>query len=321
MVKAEQTSNFPPLIPTVEKESFQPTMSNMKGKALHELFHSDSIAIEEKKQSALATLFEQKINFWWFSPKTPPVQASNIPSEDDIRKAPPINSIPEIDHPGFFQEASLEGVVPKLATRSQEKADISSETMMKTLALMETKTMDQVMLIVLKAQLEVERDNAEISQNSFEQLQNQRKIQEKALEDIKAALRKDEKIGSYLDTAQNLAISAAAVCAFATLFATVVASAGFSVPFGIAAVTKLGTFFSGAFTAFSHGGKGYITVRSNEHKASLASHKHDMELTKGWTDDYRETMGAIAETDAYFKEMLIKLVKSLEKMRKNISTT
>ncbi|CAF23835.1 hypothetical protein [Candidatus Protochlamydia amoebophila] len=304
---------------STEIESGESQTNHRKSKTIHELFHSDTLEIGENTDSLKAT---EQVSYQCFFSKAMNIQSTHTPSDEDIRRAAPIHPIPEIDKPAFFQEASLEGFVPKITSHSQI-SNLPSKDLLRNLAQMESKTIDQVMAIVLKAQLELERDQAEISQNSFDQLQNLRKIQERTLEEIKEALKKDEKLAGYLDTAQKIAIAATFICGVAAMVITL----SFSMPILTGAATalaipaKMGAFFTGLLTAFSAGGKGYINAKSNQTKGVLTSHKHDIELTKGWTDDYREKMGTIAETDAYFKEMLIKLIKSLERMRRNVSAT
>lgn len=290
-----------------------------QGRAIHQLFSKD-VLVQDLSQTSVEEMtspsFWSKITPWWI-PETRPsaIDKSKAVSEIEIQKAEPICSVPGLDKPTLPGEASLEGVVPSFAPQTIKKQEfkLSEDDLLEIVSNLEQKTVDEVMAIVLKAQLEIERDGAALSQDSFTRLQTMRKIQEQMLEEIKEALAKDQKIAGYLDKAQTIAIVGAFICGVASIAIT----AGLSTPAVIAAA-KFGGFFTAAVTAVTAGGKGYNTVRTNEDKASQTNYKHGLQKINESADDHRDEMVKFAENNGHFQDELIKLLKRLKKMNDTV---
>lgn len=309
-------------IPSIEDDStsFAPKgVGSIQGQAIHQLFSKDLFIQDLSQASVEETMspsFWNKINPWWI-PETQSkgIATSKTVSDMEIQKAEPIRSVPELDKPTLPGEASLEGVVPPFTPQAVKKQEVelSEKALLEVVSNLEQRTVDQVMAIVLKAQLEIERDGAALSQDSFSRLQEMRKIQEKMLEEVKEALAKDQRIAGYLDKAQFVAIASAAFCGLATVAMT----AGMSIPAVIAAA-KFSGFFSAAVTAITAGGKGYNNVRMNEDKASQTTYKHQLQKTNEIADDHRDEMIKFAESNGHFQDELIALLKRLKKMNDTV---
>ncbi|CUI16392.1 putative membrane protein [Candidatus Protochlamydia naegleriophila] len=309
-------------IPSIEDDftSCAPKgIGSVQGQAIHQLFSKD-VFIQDLSQASLeettSPSFWSKINPWWI----PEIQANKIEtsktvSDMEIQKAEPISSVPGLDKPTLPGEASLEGVVPQFAPQSIKKQEVklSEKDLLEVVSNLEQRTVDEVMAIVIKAQLEIERDGAALSQDSFTRLQNMRKIQEQMLEDVKEALAKDQRLAGYLDKAQMVAIAGAALCGLASIAIT----AGMSTPAVIAAA-KFSGFFTAAITAITAGGKGYNNVRTNEDKASQTTYKHELQKTNESADDHRDEMVKFAESNGHFQDELIRLLKRLKKMNDTV---
>ncbi|WP_068466578.1 hypothetical protein [Candidatus Protochlamydia phocaeensis] len=270
-----------------------------------------------------------------------------------IERAAPIGAIPAIEKPELEPNAdlSLEMAVPKVQSAIRKKLEasktepaleksvskkiadptienspkvdsteepaakpLSSDEMMEIIAKVSPRTMHEIMSIVLKAQLEIETEGANLSNDCFTKLINVRKLQERTLDDIKKALEKDENISGWMKAGQTVALVAGAIAGIAAIAVT----AGASAPV-VVALGTVGPYVSAGFAALVAGGTGYANYRTNEDKAKLAEFQHIRKKSDDLIEDYRERIGSIAETDSHFKEKLIQILKHLEKMKNMVA--
>jgi hypothetical protein len=182
---------------------------------------------------------------------------------------------------------------------------------------MSDRTLEEVMFIIIKAQLELEKESAHVAEGTFSNYQDFRKLQDKILQDVKDALVKDQQVMNVLKNIQNAAFAASFVCGLVA--ATV--SFGFVAPVGIALTltTVVAPTAAAGLTGLTTGSKAFYQRRLNEDKAKHAEINHQDEYYAGLINDTRERIVSIAESDNSFKERLIQLLKRLQRMCKLVS--
>jgi hypothetical protein len=299
----------------------------VKGKAIHELFNKDTLTSTESVQETQKPSFFAKIAPWLYTPQVsapPSTTVSKTVSDLAIKKAEPIQTTPELDKPELPPNASLEGVVPKmtphLLLKSGKKEEISEKDIVLALSQMSSKTIEEVVAIVLKAEMELARDGAEISEDSFSRLSKVRKLQEKTLDEIRDALQKDAKVAGILDTVSKIAMGASFVCAIAGLIVTFALCPAFALPAlpALTLIAQIGTPATALAAGLTTGGKGYANIRNKQDKAKFESHKHEMTKTSESADNYREQLVTHGESESHYKEAYVRFLRSLEKIKNKV---
>ncbi len=292
-----------------------------------------TVELESKTAS-----FWSKIFSWWYQPEVK-AQASPISSSDvdllEVDEVEPISPVPVLDEPDCLP-ADLEAAkLPSSSKKTTRKEKQTYQEIMEALSLMSERTIEQIMYIILQAQIELEKENANVAEGTFSHYQDFQKFQEKTLDKIKDALEKDERVSRKLRFAQTLTFAASVICgiAFAAVSCGALAPAGaaigaavgsISAAAGVAAqtafigsvafVAKFGPTTAAAAVGVTGGLTGWSQKRLNEDKAEHEKFKHQDQYYNQRLDDSREQLMGIAESDSVFKERLINLFRRFQKM-------
>lgn len=310
---------------------------------LHQVFNNDTSgtlsnkALAETIESESKTpSFWSKIFAWWYQPEIKIQSAHTSSSHTDlleINELEPISPIPALDEPETSIDFTL-AKLPHTSKKTNQKDKLSQKELVEGLSLMSDRTIEQIMFIILKAQMELEKENANVEEKTFSNYQSFKKFQEKYLQEVKDILIKDEKIAGYFNTSQKIAVAASFICgiagaavsfgALAPAGAFIGASIGGSI--GAAAggaFVTIGTLLGGvgpvvtsAVTAFTTGSNAFFQWRLNEDKAKHEQVNHKDKYYMGLADESRERLMSIAESDNVFKEQMIQLIKRFQTMGK-----
>ncbi|MBA2368640.1 MAG: hypothetical protein H0V82_06415 [Candidatus Protochlamydia sp.] len=299
----------------------------VQGKAIHELFNKDTLNCAASVQVPQKPSFFAKIAPWLYTPQVsgqPTTAISKTVSDLAIQKAEPIQTTPELDRPELPPNASLEGVVPKmtpqLLLKAGKKDEISEKEIVLALSEMSSKTIDEVIAIVLKAEMELARDGAEIAEDSYSRLSKVRKLQEKTLDEIRDALQKDSNLLGKLNTANKIALAASFIAAAAGLIVAFSICPAFALPAlpAIAMVAEIGIPATALAAGMTTAGKGYANYRGKQDKAKLESHRHEMTKSSESADNYREQLVTHGESESHYKEAYVRFLRALEKIKNKV---
>jgi DNA uptake protein ComE-like DNA-binding protein len=305
-------------------DSKNPEKMPVQGQALHERFKDslDTQIYQMQKKETMTVSDTKKITSGQIDLQqmvSPKLESKKL-DEMAIAKAEPIGAIPVIDKPQLQSngDLSLERSVPKLTSLKKEtnavdtlslkdRADIISK--------ISPKTMNEIYAIILKEQLEIQKNGANLAQDCYSKLIDLRKLHERSLEDIRKALEKDENISSWLKTGQTVAVVAGAIVGFGALIVSIVASGGVAIPAAIATIATVGPYVTAGLNALVAGGKGYADYRTNEDKAKLTEFQHVQKKSNALTDDYHELIGSTAEKHEEHAKNLIQNSHRLKKIQ------
>ncbi len=324
------------------KNSVETLPPPTEGYGLHQVFNKDVLTTSRTSEDLSKTeiqkpSFLSKINPWWIEPEVKTVVSpSSVRSDKEvltIEKTKPISRVPVLDKPEFVQEDSVTDTLsafPPTSERAPTAEKLSPQQLVEGLSLMSEHSIQRIIEIILKVQLELEKENALVAEESYSKFQQLKKIKEAMLQEIKDVLEKDERIAGYLGSAQKLAIAASVICGLAA--ASI--SFGLLTPAGtaigallgvaiantfVATVTLLGstgTAVSAGLTGLATGSKAYFDRRTKEDQAKHTISEHLDKHYSDLVDETRSHLEGIANMDGDFKERLIYLLKRFAKIGK-----
>lgn len=231
------------------------------------------------------------------------VDASLVVSDAQAAsKAKPLSPIPVLDEPEV--DFRLNPTLP--SQQKNANSTLTLEQLGEATALMSDETISNIMQIILRAQFELENETAVTQESTFAHYRKLKDAQIKILQEVKDALVKDERVASYLGTAQNIAMAATFVCQVAT-------ATGWLNTLGPVATTVILAVTAGA-TALVSGTKAFFNRRTDENKAQFSTISHHNQFLSQLNEESREHLVATAENDNAFKEKLIYLIRRLRKM-------
>jgi hypothetical protein len=306
---------------------------------LHQVFNQDTlnqvpqeILSQAVEMEALTPTLWSKILSWWKEPeKTPasqPLPSSSIDALEMINPKP-INPVPALEPPDNIP-ADLQAAQFPSVSKQTTKNLLTPSQITEGLALMNERTIESIMFILFKAQIELEKENANIAEGTFSKYLDFQKLQQKVLQEIKDILVKDEKVAEYFGKAQTLTMAAGFITGLAMAamsFGLLGPVAGFigtaAGPLAantfMATATTIGTIgpaVTAGLTGLTWGSKMYFQMRFNEDKAKHEEYQYQEKYYDHRSDDSRERLMTIAEADSVFKECWIRLLKRSDKMRK-----
>ena len=311
----------------------QESLKNPAGYGLHQAFSKDVLSlsapansIEKSSQSEMQkSSFLSKITPWWVEPdlkiKSSTVSAPAETTPSPAAKTEPISLVPVLDNPEIVRNDLKPPLLPQpslpqpspAANKSNQNEKISHKEVMEALSLMSDRTIEDIMRIILKAQFELEKENAAVAEGTYSKFQNLKKAKEKMLEEIKDVLEKDENRMWLVGGAQNVAVFANVICGVATFLVAV----GFPYfPAFMAGATMVAPIATAALTAITTGARAYFERKGDEHKAKHDLSDHQDKIYGDLVDEARERLSGIADMDAEFKERMIYLLKRFAKMGK-----
>lgn len=289
----------------------------------HQVFQKDTLGTTPqpaKVASKTIDLEKQNPTIWnklfsWAYQTELKGQVQNQAANKATAKKPdPIDHVPPLEKPDNFP-ADLEGIkLPPVPLNRTSRKPLTQEQMMEGFSHMSDQTIEQIMFIVMKGQLELEKENANVAENTFTKYQNIRKLRQKVLEEIKDVLAKDEKFLGWAKTAQSAAFVASFVCSLFTAGVTIASAIGFP-PAGIPlAIATYAPVVAAGFIAVTKGTTAYTERRFNEDQAQHTAFRHLDKSTSDLIEEAQERLIAISDTDQVFKERLIKQLKRITKM-------
>lgn len=282
---------------------------------------SHTVELEAKTPSLWGKIFS-----WWYQPDIKAQTLVAPTSEVDLMEVDevePISPVPALDEPDSIPADLAAAKLPAASKKAAEKNKLSQSELIEGLSLMSKHTIEQIMFIILKAQTELEKENANIAEGTFSKFQDFKKLQQKILEEIKDVLANDEKIAGRFNTAKSIAVAATSICAFAgavvtcgTLFPLIIPAAlvAFAGPFA-----AVGMPMTAGCTALISGSNIYFKRRADEDRAKHTQLNHQDKYYTDRLDDSRERLIATAEADNVFKERWINLIKRFHKMSQLVS--
>lgn len=238
-----------------------------------------------------------------------------------------INPVPVLDPPDMSVPIDFgPTVAQQRKLRNRKNEILSAEQFETALSLMSNRTIEQIMAIILKAQLVLEQENAEVAATTHDKYEAFKTMNQKLLEEIKDALVRDEKVAGYLKTSQNIALCASLICGMAAVAVTSNAlpflenfgGPGKAAASFIQGLSTIGAAVSGLLTGVATGSKAYFDSRKKEDDAKRTHYSHKDKTYADYLDDARERLMVTAEADQFFKERLINQAKRIRKMSKQL---
>jgi hypothetical protein len=315
----------------IEEHQAEPKANekSSSGFALHQIFSQDTLQntflpIEMLAQTAelesKTPSFWRKIFPWWYQPdvkaQTPITPTSDVDllEVDDVE---PISPVPKLDDPDSIP-ADLEAAkLPPGTKKIDQKERLTNQQLYEAAtSSMSDRTIEQIMFIIFKAQLELEKENANCAEKTFSKYQDLRKVYEKMLPQIKDALERDVRVMDYFKTAQNIAFYASAIAGVAALC---VASGGaaFLPALAVTLITVAGPALTATLTGLTLIPKAIYQRMLDQDQAKKEEFNYQDKYYTDRIDDSRERLVTISEADNEVKNRWITLLlKRLQKMNK-----
>jgi hypothetical protein len=321
---------------SVESQSSEVNEKRASGFTLDQLFNQDSLEIlfpiemlsHTAELESKTSSFWSKIWSWWYQPDLKTQTSLLSSSQNDLLEVcevEPIGAVPVLEEPDIIPADLRAAKLPPITKKTNGREMLSQSQLNEALSLMSERTIEQILFIVLKAQIEIEKESANSTEKTFSKYQDYKKLQEQVLQEIKDVLARDAELVGYLKTAQNLALAASFVCGIAAALVSAPAAVAFGAvvsPAVFAHVTLAGTFgpvVAAALTGLTTGTKAYFQRRLNEDKAKHETNNHQDKYYSDRIEDARQHIMSTADADNVFKERLIQLLKRFKKMCKIVS--
>lgn len=262
----------------------------------------------EKVEAAQPSLWQRLCSFIWKKPEMNKSHA--LPSlETEITTPPikPLDPVPEIEEPEEIQFTWT----PSMEIQQSEQP-ISLPWVKEGLKLIAPSTIEEILFIVLKGQLELQKDIAEVGEASFKNQEKAQLLKEKILEEVKEALARDEKIAGYFKTAKVLTIVAGfvATLAIAVTFAPL---SGGALLGGCVAGLKYAATTLGLLDGFKTALEAYFNSTANQNKASFAQARHEGTVHQFRMDEMHKHLMNVAETNNSFRQSLLKETRRVDR--------
>lgn len=219
-----------------------------------------------------------------------------------------INQIPKLEPPSHIPDDLKNIQFPSVPKIRNNHIKLSSDDVEEAIALMSERSIESIMFLIFKLQIELEKENANVAEGTFSKYLKFQKLQQKVLLEIKDVLVNDEKIAQRFGVAQNITL----IAQFMAGIAAVAVSYGVLAPL----VGFLSTSAAAGLAVTTIGGKAYFQKQLNKHKAEHETYTHFNQYYIQRADDSRERLMATAEADSVFKERWIQLLRRSDKMRK-----
>lgn len=292
----------------------QSPKENSKGLTLDQLFDQDVVnspishTIESHMMSP--TLWGKFLSWLKGDTEKPNIDVSSADAAKEllINKKEAINQIPELVPPACIPDDLKNITFASIPKKGNGNIRLSSREVEEAITMMSERSIESIMFIIFKTQIQLEKENANVAEGTFSKYLDFQKTQQKILMEIKDVLVNDDKIAQFLGKAQNVA-----------LFAQVIAGiAAVAVSYGVLAplIGFISTSAAAGLTVTTMGGKAYFQRQMNEHKAGHEAYTHYNQYYTQRADDSRERLMSTAEADSVFKERWIQLLRRSDKMRK-----
>lgn len=342
--------NIPPIdkihldeVALQEREALPVNAQNQAkaARTLDQVFNQDllkDLSMKAANQAIEAETFTSflwtKISSLW---KNPEKDAASRISPADLRAAQEnsiperISHVPEIEAPDMIPADLQAAKFPSPSKKANLKNKLTPSEIFQGLTLMSERSIESIMFIIFKAQIELEKENANVKEGTFSKFIDFQKLQQKVLQEIKDVLAKDEKVVGFFQLGQNISTAASVLtglAAAALTFGLLVPVGGFiGAAFGpfardafLIIVSTLGSqgfvVVSAGLTGLTVATKAYFKRLFNEHKAEHEDYEHLDRYYNDRLDDSRNRLMTTAEADMAFKEYWIRLLKRSDKMRK-----
>ncbi len=288
---------------------------------LDQIFQQDRLK-EPLASAAAAAAAPAKPSFWeyllscfsfpWKKLEANTNKGSGLPGlETGIQVPPlkPLNPIPEIEKP--------EGIpftwTPSKNVKESDQ-EVSLPWVKEGLNLTSSSTIEQVIFLILKSQLELEKEIAEMAETTFKHQEMALQLKEKILEQVKEALEKDEKVAGYFKTAERLTIAAGilSTVAIAVIFAPPTLFGA-----GAAMISGFATGFlkgSALVIGFKTALEAYFKQTANQNKASFQNVRHERMTHQVRMDEIHQHLISVSESNNSFRELWAKEIKRIDKI-------
>lgn len=302
----EQINAIPSIRPieTSNEEAAWLEARPSSGATLHELFNGESFS---------AAIGIGKTTEFWNNATSPssyldiddiqPVEPSLAVAAHQIDTQPkPLSPIPVLEEPE---------VVPPLihslpSKQKNANATLTLDQLQQAISLMSGETISNLMRILLRAQFELEKETAVTAEDTFAHYQKLKDVYMNMLQEVKETLAKDERVAGYLETAQNITLTATFICQVGIATGLL----GFLGP----AATTVILVLTAATTALISGTTAYFKRRTHEDRAEHTIYEHEGKLVSEVSNESRDHLTTILENDDAFKESLIQIIKRLRRM-------
>jgi hypothetical protein len=210
---------------------------------------------------------------------------------------------------------------PPVPRKINSKQSLTKSEITEVITLMSDQTIETIMFTIFKTQMEIEKENANVAEGTFSKYLDIQKLQQNALEEIKDALIKDQKVAQYLQKAQKIA-GVASICAQLLAAATgygalnpLIASLGptagqffLYVAQNVAPILAGGLYGSAILT------KAYHQSIENENQAKHENYSYQDRYYQGRVEDIRNCLLRTAEADTVVKEKWLRFLKRCDKI-------
>ena len=176
-----------------ENEALSPLAESQEtrlptGLSLHQLFNEDILHSDSQTVEPLP----QKISFWdrfinWLkAPAAQPASpiTSSKPSVKQIETKPETISFTPILEPPAHLSDDFKTIPLATSSKKDAKAALTSREVEEAFSLMSEQTIEAIMFIIFKIQIELEKENAQVSEKTFSKYLDFQKLQQKVLLEI-----------------------------------------------------------------------------------------------------------------------------------------
>jgi hypothetical protein len=289
---------------------------------------SDAVSEEQTLEEATANRSFLDRMLSWLPSKTKvdqPVQQPTIGSVESLKNEM-ISGTPVLEAPeGVFLNPKDVVRIPQVCGHQLNPDEpVTSAEISEVISQLSDKTIEEVMQIVIRGQLQMEQEFAEVSEQTFEKNKIYVKIHQKMADEIYEKLMTDLKWGERSKTVQRYAFYAVAIASIAGVFVGYAPLVGQFLGPAVESVFRFiaGPAFrysSAIMMLFASGTTKYMTWQTNldsgrhqEAKNTLANYDRRLE-------ELRENIATLAEDDQKMKEQLLKEIKRLRKMFKIVN--
>jgi hypothetical protein len=292
---------------SIEEETSQP------GAALHQVFSKDVLSEFSKslpsqviESERLTPSLWSKIMSWWREPEKTSTLRTSLSESDEtltVAKTEFIHPVPGLEAPDHIP-ADLEAAKTPFAPFAHARNRLTSQEIREGLSLLSERSIESILFIIFKAQIQLEKENACVAETTFSKYLDFQKLQQKILLEVKEVLDHDKEIAQRFKTTEAIAFYLAGIAA-------AVVSMGIVGPFW--------SFFSTAMSAglvgLTLGTKAYFKKFMNDHKAEHELFTHRDRYYSDRTDNARQYLTEAAKADNAIKETWVRLLKRNDKMR------
>jgi hypothetical protein len=228
---------------------------------------------------------------------------------------------------GTFRNPTLEKPTSSsfsspLVTNGLRSTPLDKKETAKIMSIMSEESIEQIMIVILKYQFEVEKNNLKAVESSLQKFEQLKDLQSKMLLEMKEVLLKDQQVLNYVKTGETITGIATVICSAAALAVNILPDN--TVPGTLAAICfgslywlgTVGPWATGLSYGIAKGTKIYFSEKEKQQQAAYTNMDYHDKCYQKYSEQAHENLTGVMDAYVAFQKRLSLVLKTLENIHR-----